>query len=173
MTGAVASDAVPVDGEEDPSLRPVTQELRLAVVLNGGVSLAVWISGVTHELNQLVQASRRRATRQGAGSDTYADLLKVLQADARIDVIAGTSAGGINGGFLALGLAHGCDLSGLRSSVRTGATSASCSGIHGRRTSRPSSAVTTSTSSWPRPMARSGTTGRENRRRPVRTSTCS
>jgi patatin-related protein len=92
---------------------PATQEIRLAVVLNGGVSLAVWISGVTHELNRLVQASRRRGA-PGAPPDAYADLLTVLEADARIDVIAGTSAGGINGGFLALGLVHGCDLTGLR-----------------------------------------------------------
>lgn len=90
-----------------------TQEIRLAVVLNGGVSLAVWMSGVTHELNRLVQASRRRST--GAGDpDAYLDLLEVLDAEARIDVIAGTSAGGINGGFLALGLVHGADLDGLR-----------------------------------------------------------
>lgn len=87
-----------------------TQEIRLAVVLNGGVSLAVWISGVTHELNNLVQAGRRR----GAAPDAYADLLAVLHATARIDVIAGTSAGGINGGFLSLGLVHGCNLAGLR-----------------------------------------------------------
>jgi patatin-related protein len=98
---------------EGAGMTGATQEIRLAVVLNGGVSLAVWISGVTHELNQLVQASRRRGT-PNARSDAYADLLDVLQADARIDVIAGTSAGGINGGFLALGLVHGCDLTGLR-----------------------------------------------------------
>src|SRR4051812_49011476 len=90
-----------------------TQDIRLAVVLNGGVSLAVWMSGVTHELNLLVQASRRRGTPE-ARPNAYADLLDVLAADARIDVIAGTSAGGINGGFLALGLVHGCDLTGLR-----------------------------------------------------------
>ena len=90
-----------------------TQDIRLAVVLNGGVSLAVWMSGVTHELNLLVQASRGRGT-PDARPSAYADLLDVLQADARIDVIAGTSAGGINGGFLALGLVHGCDLTGLR-----------------------------------------------------------
>jgi patatin-related protein len=90
------------------------QEIRLAVVLNGGVSLAVWISGVSYELNDLVQASRRRGTPRGSGSNAYGDLLDALQATARIDVIAGTSAGGINGGFLALGLVHGCDLSGLR-----------------------------------------------------------
>ena len=90
-----------------------TQDIRLAVVLNGGVSLAVWISGVTHELNNLVQAGRRRG-RADAPPNAYAKLLDVLQADVRIDVISGTSAGGINGGFLALGLVHGCDLTGLR-----------------------------------------------------------
>ena len=100
-------------GEPEAPAFAATQEIRLAVVLNGGVSLAVWISGVTHELNRLVQASRRRGT-PGAPPDAYADLLSVLAADARIDVIAGTSAGGINGGFLALGLVHGCDLTGLR-----------------------------------------------------------
>ncbi|HEV7188549.1 MAG TPA: patatin-like protein [Blastococcus sp.] len=96
-----------------PAASDATQEIRLAVVLNGGVSLAVWISGVAHELNNLVQASRRGTPEPGA-PDVYAELLGVLQATARIDVIAGTSAGGINGGFLALGLVRGCDLSGLR-----------------------------------------------------------
>lgn len=111
MSGSVATAA---EGAADTAPPPsaATQEIRLAVVLNGGVSLAIWISGVTHELNQLVQASRLR-TRQGH-RDAYGDLLNVLDADARIDVIAGTSAGGINGGFLSLGLVHGCDLSGLR-----------------------------------------------------------
>ncbi|WP_167760483.1 patatin-like protein [Blastococcus sp. CT_GayMR16] len=110
MTGLVGWLETPVGGQQKA---PATQEIRLAVVLNGGVSLAVWISGVTHELNRLVQASRRRGT-PGAPPDAYADLLGVLEADARIDVIAGTSAGGINGGFLALGLVHGCDLTELR-----------------------------------------------------------
>lgn len=87
------------------------QDLRLAVVLNGGVSLAVWISGVVVELHRLVQASRRTTDR---AADPYAGLLDVLQARARVDVIAGTSAGGLNGGFLSLGLVHGCDLAGMR-----------------------------------------------------------
>jgi patatin-related protein len=100
--------------QDAPDASDATQEIRLAVVLNGGVSLAVWISGVAHELNNLVQASRRRGTSAHGVPDTYAELLGVLQATARIDVIAGTSAGGINGGFLALGLVRGCDLSGLR-----------------------------------------------------------
>ncbi|AGL19303.1 patatin-like protein [Actinoplanes sp. N902-109] len=85
------------------------QDVRLAVVLNGGVSLAVWMSGVAAELNRLVAASRRDPAR-GPG---YAALLDLLEATASVDVIAGTSAGGINGGFLAVGAALGGPLDGL------------------------------------------------------------
>ncbi|MFD8705351.1 patatin-like protein [Kitasatospora sp. NPDC059648] len=83
------------------------QEIRLAVVLNGGVSLAVWMSGVTLELHHLAMARRWQQS-------VYEPLLGLVQADARVDVIAGTSAGGINGAFLALGLARNRDLRGLR-----------------------------------------------------------
>jgi patatin-related protein len=82
------------------------QDVRFAVVMNGGVSLAIWISGVAVELCHLVQASRDVP---GAPA-LYADLLRAIRATARADVIAGTSAGGLNGGFLALGLVHDCDL---------------------------------------------------------------
>jgi patatin-related protein len=87
------------------------QDVRVAVVMNGGVSLAVWISGVAIELHHLVQASRSRAR---AAWPEYAAVLDLLHATARVDVIAGTSAGGLNGGFLALGLLRDCDLSGMR-----------------------------------------------------------
>jgi patatin-related protein len=83
------------------------QEIRLAVVLNGGVSLAVWISGVTLELHHLAMAEQK-------GEQTYGPLLNLLNADAHIDVIAGTSAGGLNGAFLALGVSRGRDLARLR-----------------------------------------------------------
>ncbi len=85
------------------------QEVRLAAVLNGGVSLAVWMSGVTLEFHHLAMASA------GLGSwPTYAEVLDVLGATARVDVIAGTSAGGLNGAFLALGLTRKLDFTGLR-----------------------------------------------------------
>lgn len=70
-------------------------ELRFAVTMNGGVSLAVYIGGVTHELNQLTRAT--------SGYDT---LLTLLGYEPRIDVITGTSAGGINGAALALAEAN-------------------------------------------------------------------
>jgi patatin-related protein len=73
----------------------LSEELRLAVVMNGGVSLAVWIGGVTFELGRLI-----------AGSGSYAELCSLTAAVPRVDVIAGTSAGGINGAFLAMAMAN-------------------------------------------------------------------
>ncbi|GAB3883868.1 hypothetical protein GCM10029964_043940 [Kibdelosporangium lantanae] len=67
------------------------EEVRFAVVLNGGVSLAVWMGGVVLELDHLTR-------RTGA----YDHLLRLVGASARADVISGTSAGGINGAALAL-----------------------------------------------------------------------
>src|SRR3954454_15535166 len=71
------------------------QELRIALVMNGGVSLAVWMGGVTRELDRV----RRR-------DGVYGKLLDLTEADARIDVIAGASAGGINGAVLAMAIAR-------------------------------------------------------------------
>jgi patatin-related protein len=87
------------------------QEVRIAVVMIGGVSLAIWIGGVTLELQHLDLASRNLAQRGARG--LYEELLDFMHCRARIDVIAGTSAGGVNGGFLALGAVHGCDLCSL------------------------------------------------------------
>jgi len=67
------------------------EQIRFAVVLNGGVSLAVWMGGVVLELDRLTR-----------GDGAYADLLAAVGSTARADVITGTSAGGINGAALAL-----------------------------------------------------------------------
>jgi patatin-related protein len=79
------------------------EDLRIAVVMNGGVSLAIWIGGVSQELNRLARS------RDGDGS-VYARLRELVRCTARVDVIAGTSAGGINGGFLALATAYDAPL---------------------------------------------------------------
>lgn len=82
--------------------RMLREELRLALVLNGGVSLAVWMGGVTRELDALVRAER-------AGNDhseAYAPILELTSRWATVDVISGTSAGGINGACLALSLSN-------------------------------------------------------------------
>ncbi len=82
------------------------QDIRLAVVMNGGVSLAIWMSGVTLEVHHLVLSGRG----QERAWPVYDDVLDLLRADVRVDVIAGTSAGGINGIFLALAQARDRDL---------------------------------------------------------------
>jgi patatin-related protein len=80
------------------------EQIRFAVVLNGGVSLAVWMGGVVLELDRL--------TRQGT---TYQHLLQMVGCTARADVITGTSAGGINGAALAMSqVSHNADLTRLR-----------------------------------------------------------
>jgi patatin-related protein len=84
------------------------QELRLALVLNGGVSLAVWIGGVVHEINRLVQREEDPRT------DAYAKLLELTATVPRVDVISGSSAGGLNGALLAMALVHRQDLGPVR-----------------------------------------------------------
>ena len=79
------------------------QELRIALVMNGGVSLAIWIGGVTQEINRLVR-----------GDTIYGRLCRDLALRPRVDVISGTSAGGINGALLALAMTQGKPLDPLR-----------------------------------------------------------
>ncbi|MDP6564780.1 MAG: patatin-like protein [Alphaproteobacteria bacterium] len=96
------------------------KELRLALVCYGGVSLAVYMHGVSKEILKLVRASARYQAEgeppdrpaNGDQPDTervYLDLLQTIGAelDMRVvvDVIAGASAGGINGIQLARALA--------------------------------------------------------------------
>jgi patatin-related protein len=95
-----------------------TKELRLALVLYGGVSLAIYMHGITKELHKLVLASSTPGTDDGrnpfeSGTErVYWDALKHLQdrtgvqTRVVIDVIAGASAGGINGIYLAKALAQ-------------------------------------------------------------------
>ena len=106
------------------------KELRLALVCFGGVSLAVYMHGVCTEILKLVRASaalhgisdraaRAVASFANSGSqansaaDTepaYFDLLKAIgqKVELRVivDVVAGASAGGINGAMLARALCH-------------------------------------------------------------------
>lgn len=101
------------------------KESRFAVVLNGGVSLAVWMGGVTHELNRLRIASAQddpRVSRcerpedpaEAAVHDAWRAILDSASRSAVVDTVAGTSAGGLNGTLLAASLAGGKDLSGMK-----------------------------------------------------------
>lgn len=111
------------------------KELRLALVLFGGVSLAIYQHGIGREVLNLARASKAYhelddlVARQAAGhvfggalgpapdartAAVYFDLLKRLGrlADLRVlvDVISGSSAGAINGIALASALAHDLSL---------------------------------------------------------------
>jgi predicted acylesterase/phospholipase RssA len=132
-----------------------TQDVRFAVAMSGGVSLAVWMGGVAREVNLLQQASRSRqrdcrpvpdqAVRPGPGGpegtagtganpgreadpgraaspagwdaqvrNLYRQLLDCLDITVTVDVLAGTSAGGVNAALLGLSSAAGADLAMLR-----------------------------------------------------------
>ncbi|MET0305008.1 MAG: DUF3376 domain-containing protein [Solirubrobacterales bacterium] len=93
-------------------------ELRLGLVLYGGVSLAVYIYGVVVEVQRLLRASAEHEGAQSGeapGSAGYADALdKAGLSRASVDIVAGTSAGGINGILLAKALASGGDVEAVR-----------------------------------------------------------
>ncbi|AOR30354.1 hypothetical protein BFF78_04155 [Streptomyces fodineus] len=97
----------------DTSTQLTPVELRLAAVFTGGVSLAVWMGGVAREMNLLTQA-HANATDGGQVRAKYRELLELLRLDVRLDVLSGTSAGGINAACLGLANARGSDLGGLR-----------------------------------------------------------
>jgi len=100
--------------------------VRIALCLNGGVSLAVWMSGVVHELDLVCRASRDRNIAgpaddpdsvEGAEHDHYRrwqQFCAERDVEVVVDIIAGTSAGGLNGAFLARALACGGGLPNLR-----------------------------------------------------------
>ena len=93
-------------------------ELRLALVCYGGISLAVYMHGITKEVWHVARASR--ASHDGktltASAAVYAKLIEEIARSAGIrvrvlpDIIAGASAGGINGIFLAQALSAGQSL---------------------------------------------------------------
>ena len=94
------------------------KELRFALICYGGISLAVYMHGITKEVWRLAAASRAfqdGGTTTGAGA-VYRDLLGDIAARSSLrlrvfaDIVAGASAGGINGIFLARALATGQSL---------------------------------------------------------------
>lgn len=96
------------------------KELRIGLVLYGGVSLAVYINGILTELWHLLRASRARQNEGERGelngtAEIYAQLLDDLKCpntgDLRVvvDTISGSSAGGINGATLTKAIIDGGD----------------------------------------------------------------
>ena len=95
------------------------KELRIALVCYGGVSLAVYMHGVTRELWQLARASRDflgRGPERGGVHQVYRELLEHIEQEQGLrlrvlpDIMSGASAGGINAVFLAQAIYSGQSL---------------------------------------------------------------
>lgn len=76
------------------------RELRIAPVMTGGTSLAVWMGGATVELYRALHADPADDLRP-TGGDVYRLLREWTGTKVVVDVITGTSAGGLNGALLA------------------------------------------------------------------------
>ena len=114
-----------------------TGEVRFAVVLSGGVSLAIYMNGIVQELLQLVRATAPAPDDDGhlwwaddelpGAGPVYRKLGCLLDRGVAaagvgggpvrtrfvVDIVTGTSAGGINGVFLAKALATDRDIAAL------------------------------------------------------------
>jgi patatin-related protein len=114
------------------------KELRIALVCFGGVSLAVYMHGITKEILKLARASsavhgitdrnkrlaatffdlRDPADPEYDTESIYFDLLRdigrTIELRVIVDIVAGASAGGINSTMLARALSHDLPMSGLR-----------------------------------------------------------
>ena len=121
------------DPSDEPTPDPKTvhapagdvKELRLGLVCYGGVSLAIYMHGITKEIHRAIRASvleehNLPSSDEAASELAYRELLKALRAERDVhtrivvDAIAGSSAGGINGIFLGKALAHDLDQDPLR-----------------------------------------------------------
>lgn len=113
--------------------QPVTKEIRFAVVMYGGVSLAVYMNGIAQELLHLVRSTARKGWEEDesefrftemelTGTErVYRRLAQKLTPGGKqngvrfiVDILSGTSAGGINGIFLAKALANGQNMDSLQ-----------------------------------------------------------
>ena len=91
---------------QDPPLDPLVEEVRVAMALNGGISLAVWMGGCAVELDCARRAHTGHERVGAAGAavpdrTVYHSLCSAFRRELVIDLMSGTSAGGINGALLA------------------------------------------------------------------------
>jgi patatin-related protein len=95
------------------------KELRIALICYGGISLAVYMHGVTKELWHLTRASRdfhAGGEPESGTAPVYRQILQTLQEEHGLrlrvlpDILAGASAGGINAVFLAQAVHSGQSL---------------------------------------------------------------
>jgi predicted acylesterase/phospholipase RssA len=102
-------------------------EIRVALVLNGGVSLAVWMSGVVREIDLIRRAScdeglpeprtlmeRENHAAEQRHYETWRRIAAAKGIRVVVDIIAGTSAGGLNGTIFGMALACNAPLPDLK-----------------------------------------------------------
>src|SRR6266536_2900625 len=118
----------------------ITNEVRYAVVMYGGVSLCIYINGVAQELLEMAKATAPEGggvaiakEKLSASARFYRRLGQYLDSDSMdaallfkddenapvrtrfvVDVLSGTSAGGLNSIFLAKALVNNKNMDGLR-----------------------------------------------------------
>src|SRR5438105_3628116 len=137
MDGEAANDTRKQRDAALPVNIGAEREVRFAVVMYGGVSLAIYINGVCQELLSMVRATAPKKVGLGEPLLTENELkgaAKVYRVLGErlgrpdksspgegsvttrfiVDVISGTSAGGINGLFLGKALARNQDMEGLK-----------------------------------------------------------
>lgn len=95
-----ASNSAPVDAaaglsDAAPARASKSREIRVGLVMYGGVSLAVYINGVAREFFDAVR-----------GRGVYRLLKALTDSDIVVDIVSGTSAGGINGILLGYALCN-------------------------------------------------------------------
>src|SRR5262249_22384444 len=114
------------------------KELRIALVCFGGVSLAVYMHGISKEILKLVRASsalhaiadrgkrakaafldnadpeNREYDTESVYFELWREIGRRVELRVVVDIIAGASAGGINGTMLARALSHDLPLGPLR-----------------------------------------------------------
>jgi patatin-related protein len=93
------------------------KELRLALGMRGGVSLAIWIGGACAEIDRLRRAGDGPPVDGDHRPDApfWRDLLDHSDySNVIVDVIAGASAGGLNGVLFATSQHYGYDLDQVR-----------------------------------------------------------
>jgi hypothetical protein len=92
--------------------RALVEEVRVAMALNGGVSLAVWMGGCAVELDCARRAHlgpedvAPEGDRRPAPRTVYNALCTAFRRELVLDLMSGSSAGGINGALLAAAIVH-------------------------------------------------------------------
>ena len=95
MESSMVSNFDPAATSERLPQPEFRQEYRLGLVVYGGVSLAIYMNGVCREFYNAVR-----------GRGIYKLVKALTDSDIIVDVVSGTSAGGINGVLLSYALTN-------------------------------------------------------------------